>query len=286
MPINLFIIHSHLPHRSSIDLLVQSAKNNGLEVVEIDADLFDEEEFFNKHTVPGIFYRMSLGNSAYTVEAIFLAHGFTSLYSEDFKKRILDKNVENIFLNTEGIPIPKTIFSPSRNRMVLDKQLITLGKPPFVIKVLGGYGGIGVMKVDSTESLYGVIDFLFANNFEFTVMEYIDFKLYGRLFVLGNEVIASKQNLKQEGDFRTNEGTPLPKEFSSAIKESSIKAVKALGFEYGGVDVLVKEDGSFFIIEVNFPSSFRSTQETSGIQISELIMKYLKNKHLSKYPKI
>jgi hypothetical protein len=55
------------------------AKNNGLEAIEIDADLFDEEEFFNKYTVPGIFYRMSLGNSAYTVEAIFLAHGFTSL---------------------------------------------------------------------------------------------------------------------------------------------------------------------------------------------------------------
>jgi ribosomal protein S6--L-glutamate ligase len=283
MPINLFIIHSHLPHRSSIDLLVQSAKNNGLEAIEIDADLFDEEEFFNKYTVPGIFYRMSLGNSAYTVEAIFLAHGFTSLYREDFKKRILDKNVENVFLDIAGVPIPKTIFTPSKNRKLLDKQLTTLGKPPFVIKVLGGYGGIGVMKIDSTESLYGVIDFLFANNFEFTIMEYIDFTIYGRLFVLGNQVIASKQNLKQVGDFRTNEGNPLPKEFSSDIKEASVRAVKALGFEYGGVDVLVKEDGNFFITEVNFPSSFRSTQETSGVQISELVMNYLKNKHLSKH---
>lgn len=284
MPINLFIIHSHLPHRSSIDLLINSAKKNGLEPVEVDADLFNENLFFKKYKEPGIFYRMSLGNSAYTLEAMFLAHNFTSLYNEDFKKRILDKNVENIFLNSANIPIPKTIFSPSKNKIVLDQQLLSLGKSPYVVKVLGGYGGIGVMKIDSTESLYGVVDFLFANNFEFTIMEYIDFKIYGRLFVLGNKVIASKQNLKQEGDFRTNEGTSLPKEFSSIIQETSVKAVSALGFEFGGVDVLIKDDGDFVITEVNFPSSFRSTQETSGIQISDQVMEYLKNKHKNKYP--
>lgn len=282
MPIKFFVIKTKTSNKQIIDLLSNSAKNGGLEIVEIDADLFNEQEFSKEYPNPGIFYRVSLGISSYTIEEILISLGHVGLNRDSVNSRIPYKN-ENYFLQSRGIPIPKTIFVPSKNKKMLDLQLNYLVKPPYVIKVLGGTGGIGVIKVDSKESLYGIVDFFFVNNFEFTIMEYFDFSTYGRLFVLGNSVIATKENLRQDGDFRTNEGKPVKKDFPQEICDIAVRAVAELGVEFGGVDVLLKSSGEFVVSEVNYPSSFLSTQLTSEVPISDLILSFLKNKFNKKF---
>jgi glutathione synthase/RimK-type ligase-like ATP-grasp enzyme len=49
------------------------------------------------------------------------------------------------------------------------------------------------------------------------------------------------------------------KPLSEAAKEASIRAVAALGLDFGGVDILVKKDGSCAVLEVNSAPGIEGT---------------------------
>ena len=58
----------------------------------------------------------------------------------------------------------------------------------------------------------------------------------------------------------------------------AVKAVKTLGLETGGVDLLFDTDGKPFLTEVNFPHDFSMTQKITGIDIAQAMVKHLMSK--------
>ena len=53
------------------------------------------------------------------------------------------------------------------------------------------------------------------------------------------------------------------------------RAVAALGLEFGGVDILVDEQGTATIAEVNFPCNFARNQMNTGTDVAGLLVDHL-----------
>lgn len=110
--------------------------------------------------------------------------------------------------------------------------------------------------------------------------EYCNVTSSARLIVLGDKVIDSIEYSAPKGDFRSNEGkTPnvSQKRFSETVNEIAVQAVKALGLEFGGVDIMITDNGAK-VAEVNYPCFFPRCQMLTGTDIAGQMIKYLRDK--------
>ena len=101
---------------------------------------------------------------------------------------------------------------------------------------------------------------------------------HARLIVLGDQVIDSIEYKREPNDFRSNvakQPSVLAKKFPQHIQDAAVESVKALDLEFGGVDILIQNDGQFYIAEVNFPCNFSRSQLTTQTDIAGAIIDFL-----------
>ncbi len=164
-----------------------------------------------------------------------------------------------------------------------NKVVEELGGFPIIVKVVGNSLGVGVMRIDSMQSLVSVLDFLETLKRPILLRKYIDHRYYVRAVVVGESVVASHAAYTFNGEFRTNVGdctfqkrkivTLEKKEYDIAVQ-----AVHTMGIETGGVDLLFDSEGEVYISEVNFPNDFTDTQKVTGIDIAKSMVEYLLKK--------
>ena len=222
-----------------------------------------------------ILFRASRGKILRTFENFLLCPGLVTFYSDPVPRRR-----DPFTLLKENIFSPKTIYCATSDRRMLMKYVKKLGGFPIVVKALGGTHGLGVMKIDTESSLFGVIDFLLAQGRIVILREYIPVKNSARFIVLGSKVIASLEYQALNHDFRTNEAKVLqvvPKHYPKELEDLSVKATKAMGLEFGGVDILVK-GAKAYVSEVNFPCNFVRAQNVSKVDIASQMVDYLLRK--------
>ena len=85
---------------------------------------------------------------------------------------------------------------------------------------------------------------------------------------------------KNEKDFRSNitgGGVAEKVTLSKEQEELALSACKAVGVDFGGVDVLFGKEGAL-VCEVNSNPHFKSTLDCTGIDLSEHIINYIKAK--------
>lgn len=231
-----------------------------------------------------LIYRATPGERATSIERVLLNKKCTAFY-KDYKLGLNDRTSSFFMHQKEGLPVVKTIPDLPSDRSILKKYAKFLGGFPLIVKVRGNRHGVGVIRVDSFESLVSIADYLtpMLEN-KYFMREYIDHTGQGRLIVLGNKVIASHENKVVEDDFRTNVGNRRSREakkFSKEMEDVAIKAVTSLGLEFGGVDLLLCKTGKYFISEVNFPCHFPTTQTLTKVDIAGKMVEYLVNKSKS-----
>lgn len=180
----------------------------------------------------------------------------------------------------EGLPIPKTFpVQYDYSRDAVKRYMDEIGEFPVIVKVIGGSHGVGVIKVDTLDSLFSVLDFATATGRdEVLLRQFIPAQSHARLIVLGEEVVGSIEYTSTGDDFRTNIDDPIvhAKEYSDDIKNTAIKAVSSLDLELGGVDIIIDEKtGNHFILEMNFPCFFPRVEMATGESISEKIIDFL-----------
>lgn len=179
-----------------------------------------------------------------------------------------------------GIPAPKIVgYIPQDHQILLD-VVDKLGGFPIIIKAMGGSHGIGVMRVDSSESLFSVSDYVRQNAEKAVLKEYCNVRSTARLIVLGDKVISSIEYTAPQGDFRSNEGQSpnvAQKQFSAEVEAAAIRAVNLQGIEFGGVDVMMTDDGPK-VAEANFPCYFPRCQLLTGDDIAGQMVAYLVEK--------
>lgn len=258
------------------ELLAKACVDRDIEFVEINPDTFDYTQ--GNPIAPGdLFYRMSILSEAGILERSLLRDDVVTFY---MGSPVVKPDLSNSFIihAKEGIPIPKTIPHLSRDRDLLRKYSEYVGGFPLIIKVVGGSRGMGVMKVDSLASLFSVVDYVLPTA-KFVIMrEFIKSNTSARFVVLGDKVIDSYEYVIPPGDFRSNAAsTPSVeiKKYSKEIEETAVKAVQARRLEFGGVDMIMDEQGRHYVMEVNFPFNLARAQNLTGTDVAGKMIDYL-----------
>lgn len=261
-------------------LLQEAAAHRSIEFVTLEADSLNYATIVDDIVDGSLLYRISAGSRSLLLEAL-ISHKVTTLRKnlESLLAREFNWSAA-IRLQQADLPIIPTIYNVDRKAEAhLESYVESLGGFPIVLKSAGGSHGSGVMRLDSIGSLRSVVDYASNGTSESVLRRYIANARHLRLVVLGGEVLDVIEYRSQKGDFRTN-AVSVPEVFQPGdvrdeIRRDAVLAVDVLGFEFGGVDVLIDEDGNYFIAEVNFPCNFARNQMNTGVDIAGHMVDHL-----------
>ncbi len=187
----------------------------------------------------------------------------------------------------EQIPMIPTIAAPMTYENVgyqdmyfVEDVIRELGLP-MVIKECYGSFGMQVYLAQTVQEVYSHTRRLAGKPFLY--QKYIE-KSSGRdvrIQVVGDKAVAAMYRFSENGDFRaniTNGGSmrayqPAPEECALAVR-----AVKALGLDFAGVDLLFGNGGqdcADIVCEVNSNAHFKNMYDCTGVNAAECIMGYI-----------
>jgi ribosomal protein S6--L-glutamate ligase len=180
-------------------------------------------------------------------------------------------------LSHAGIRVPPTVLASHGKNLKPTVQ--TLGGMPVVLKVLKGTQGVGVMIVNSPNSLTSVMDTLHTLDQDIILQQFIkegageDF----RAFVVGKQVVASMKRTAPRGEFRSNihrggEGTPVKLPIS--YQRIAIQCAQTLGLSIAGVDIMQDSRGAL-ILEVNSSPGFEGIEKATGKNVAQIMIQYM-----------
>jgi ribosomal protein S6--L-glutamate ligase len=180
-------------------------------------------------------------------------------------------------LVSQGLDMPATVYVAGH--FDIEELVYTLGPPPWVIKVVSGTQGIGVLLANSVKEAEAQLEFAAASKTAVLVQRFVA-EAKGadiRAFVVGNEVIAAMKRQAPSGEFRSNihrGGSAKRYRLSNLEKATAIKAARALGLEVAGVDMLLSNNGPL-LMEVNSSPGIEGIENSTGINIAQHIIEYL-----------
>ena len=179
-----------------------------------------------------------------------------------------------------GVPFPQSYASPKTYEGIgfSDKGFVKnacekLGFPVIIKEAYGSFGQ-QVYLAHSLDEAYAITDKIAHREF---VIQYYAAESSGkdiRINVVGGKAVASIYRYN-DNDFRSNisnGGSMKPYEPTDEQKQLAVNACKALGLDFGGVDVLFDNT----VCEVNSNPHFKSTYDCTGIDMSDLIIKHIK----------
>ena len=187
-------------------------------------------------------------------------------------------------IGNSGVEMPVTGYVHlSRD---IESVLMTVGRPPYVIKLLEGTQGRGVVLTETMEAAVSAIETMKKIDANILIQEFIS-EAKGediRAIVVGDNVVASMKRKAKPGEFRSNvhlggsvEGYKLTEE----EEKSAIKAAKVLGLSVAGVDLIQSSRGPL-ILEVNSSPGLEGIERASGIDVAGKIVDYLEDRHLNR----
>ena len=180
-------------------------------------------------------------------------------------------------LSRKGIGLPVTGFAHSPD----DKSdlLNLIGKPPFIIKLLEGTQGKGVILAETQKACESVVDAFLKLDAYLLLQEFVA-EAEGadiRCFVVGDKVIASMQRKAKEGEFRSNlhrGGKASLIKITPAERSIAIKAAKVMGLNVAGVDIIRSKHGPL-ILEVNSSPGLEGIEKATSLDIAGMIVEFI-----------
>ncbi len=180
-------------------------------------------------------------------------------------------------LARKGIGLPITGFSHSTR---FTEDLIDLVQgTPLVIKLIEGTQGIGVVLAETQKAAESVIQAFRGLKANILVQEYI--KEAGgsdiRCFVIGGKVAASMMRQGPEGEFRSNlhrGGKATVIRITPEERSTAVRAVKILGLNVAGVDMLRSNHGPV-VMEVNSSPGLEGIEKATQKDIAGMIIDYI-----------
>jgi ribosomal protein S6--L-glutamate ligase len=175
-----------------------------------------------------------------------------------------------------GVGIPKTVFA--RETADLDDVIERAGGTPLIIKVARGTHGNGVVLAETKKAAQAVMQAFYVEGVNFLVQEFIKESAGTdiRAIIVGGKVIASMKRQSLDDDFRSNihqggEGTPI--KLTDEERKVALKAAKAMGLPFCGVDMMVSDRGPL-VLEVN-PSPGFSIEKVTGRNVAGKVIEYI-----------
>lgn len=192
-----------------------------------------------------------------------------------------DKILTYQALAQQDFPIPKTIIAPkifyqpeSLDDKYLNQIIDKLGFP-LVIKEAFGSFGEQVYLVHNREEMLAKVNELHGKPYVF--QEYIKTS-YGRdlrLHVVGDRVVASMYR-QTDNDFRaTAAGIRLAYEPTEREIDLAVRATKAIGADFAGVDLLYGPNDTRLVCEVNSNAHIGKLHNSTDINVADYVVEYI-----------
>ena len=177
-----------------------------------------------------------------------------------------DKIRCGLALARAGIPLPETVFGgPECDTAEL---IATLGPPPWILKRPIGTKGVGVLRVDSLESLPGVVDLLRSNGERFLLQRFVPEAARSdiRVLVVGGRAVGAMRRSARAGELRSNlhqGGRAESFELDSVVTELAERSATCLDLDVAGVD-LIGSDAGYLVLEVNGSPGLAGIESVAG----------------------
>lgn len=202
-------------------------------------------------------------NKPYKAETVLIAH---------------NKFITLERLAANNIPVPETYLTGSKDSAneILKKQ-----KLPLMIKMLSGFGGQGVMIIESQDAAKTVIDTMQTLKQQILIEKFVDNPGEDiRGIVAGNEIIASYKRIASKDDKRANiyaGGRAVVFKLTPEMEEMAIRSAKAVDSKICAVDMVQGNDGKVSVIEVNINLGLRGIEKTTSINVAQRIIDFVKS---------
>ena len=189
-------------------------------------------------------------------------------------ERGVDKYYTLALMQAEGIPIPRTIVTERfDDAMDAFEQL----GGDVVVKPLFGSEGRGMIRVSDKDIAYRTFRALEMSHYIFYLQEFIPHGFEDiRVFVVGDRAVAAMTRKGTSWKCNICNGATGEKlNLNGTLEDLSVKAVKALGANYGGVDFLPLEGGKYLLIEVNTIPGWKGLEKTTGFDVAGYLADYI-----------
>lgn len=180
-------------------------------------------------------------------------------------------------LRKNGVRVPKTSLTSSPK---VAKEMLKKQKLPFIMKLLSGFGGQGVMFIESKEAAESIIKTMETLKQEIFIEEYVKGKCEDiRGMVVGGEVTASYKRVGKESEKRSNiksGGKPVQFRLDGEMEEIAIKAAEAIGAKICAIDMLDSREGPM-VIETNINPGIGSIEKVTNKNIAQEMIRFAKS---------
>ena len=189
-------------------------------------------------------------------------------------ERTVDKYYTMTLMEDAGLPAPRTIVTEGFDEAL--SAFHELGGD-IVVKPLFGSGGRGMVRISDIDTAYRVMRALELGRYVYCLQEFVPHGCEDiRVFVIGGEVAAAMKRQGQTWKTNVAQGAKAsPLDPDDSLQEMSILATQSLGAVYAGVDIIALDGGGYKMIEVNGIPGWRKLQETSGVNLAELLVNYV-----------
>ena len=203
--------------------------------------------------------------------------------------RVCDSKAETaVALQTAGVKTPRTILAPFTYEGVgysdlsfVQNACRALGLP-IVIKEAYGSFGEQVYLAHTEEEALAIAARIGARPFLFQEFIAPAFGTDIRANVVGDTVVCAMRRHGKAGDFRSNiaaGGSGEAYTPTDAECELAVRAARAVGAHFAGVDILSGEGGAPFICEVNASPLFVGSYRATGVNLATHILTHIQ-KHI------
>ena len=254
----------------------RSAKHAGREVRPNEtASIFDADAVLARIIPEG-----SLEQIIYRVDALHWLedHGVPVMNSPRAIERCVDKFYTSALLREAGLDTPETVVCEG----VDDAMAAVRAMGDVIIKPLFGSMGHGMVRVSDPETAFRVIRALDITRSVFYVQRVIDHDGADvRAFVVGDRVVAAIERRAHDGGWRTNislGGDARAVELPPDWCDRALRAARAVGADYAGVDLLPVRDGTVYALEVNGIPGWSGVQSVTSVDVAGAIVDHLLGK--------
>jgi ribosomal protein S6--L-glutamate ligase len=187
-------------------------------------------------------------------------------------------------LIASGIPVPRTGIT--NNQFSIKNLLQHISQPPYIVKLLQGTQGLGVILSESTSNAESILEAFLRTQDSALVQKFIPESKGSdlRVFVVGNRIVGAMKRQALEGEFRSNlhrGGFSYMVKLTSQEEEIAIKSSQVLGVPIAGIDILQSNEGPL-VIEVNVSPGLEGIEGTTQYDIASEIIKYIEENKSSK----
>jgi RimK family alpha-L-glutamate ligase len=224
----------------------------------------DEDDGIVVRIIP----RGTLEQVVFRMDALHRAEqlGILVVNSPRALERAVDKSYTSALLEQAAIPTPRTAIAERLEDAMAAFELFG----DCVIKPLFGSNGNGLARVSDPDVAYRIFRSLEFERAVFYVQEMVPHPGFDiRAFVVGDRVVAAMT--RHSRDWRTNlarGGRAESRPLSTEEEDLSIRAARALGLDYAGVDLMPSPGGPLYVLEVNGSPGWEGLQATTRTDVA------------------